>query len=80
MKLLEKIQLNGLASYSTLQFDNDERLPLLMDTKSPRQTDESEIRIVAKSSKFNEYFVSIIGEFLIDEIFLLTFWNVLTSA
>lgn len=70
MKLLEKIQLNGLASYSTLQFDNGERLPLLMDTKSPRPTDESEIRTVAKSSKFNEYFVSIIGEFLIDEILL----------
>lgn len=61
MRLLEKITLNGLASYSTLQFDNGEQLPLLMATKAG----ESAIADapVAVKTKFNEYFVSIVGEF-----------------
>lgn len=59
MKLLQKIQLNGLSSYSALQFDNGETLPLLMDSKAD---ETGQRKTPVKTSKFNEYFVAIIGE------------------
>lgn len=52
MKLLRKIKLNGFGSLSTLQFDNEEALPLMVTSSEPQ-----------RSSKFNEYFVAIVGKF-----------------